>query len=117
MACKGHESDRTKGDTMYLKLFAIPCYDGSGDYMDNFWRFVRNTGQEKSPDWVELTGLRSESESDMATMKMILRMKKDILLDCQRISFQKMHDCAVNRAMRRAERLRQWEEGLKRTSL
>ena len=102
---------------MYLKLYAIPCYDGSGDYMDNFWKFVRNTGQPKEHDWVELTGLRSDSESDMATMRMILRMKKEILLDTQKTSFQKMHDCAVSRALRRAEKLRKWEEGLKRTSL
>ena len=102
---------------MYLKLYAIPCYDGSGDYMDNFWKFVRNTGQPKGHDWVELTGLYSTNESDMATMKRVLRAKKDLLLDYQTKSFQKMHDCAVNRAMRRAEKLRKWEEGLKRMSL
>ena len=102
---------------MYLKLYAIPCYDGSGDYMDNFWKFVKNTGQPKSPDWVELTGLRSESESDIATMKRVLRYKKDLLLDTQRMSFQKVKDCAVNRAMRRAEKILKWENGLNRTSL
>ena len=102
---------------MYLKLFAIPCYDRSGDYMDNFWRFVRNTGQTKQHDWVELTGLRSESESDMATMKRILREKKDLLLDYQTKSFQKMHDNQVDRAMRRARRVMKWEQGLKHTSL
>ena len=102
---------------MYLKLYAIPCYDGSGDYMDNFWKFVRNTGQPRGHDWVELTGLHSTSESDMATMKRVLRAKKDLLLDYQTKSFQKMHDNQVSRAMRRAGRLRKWEEGLKRTSL
>lgn len=102
---------------MYIKVFAIPCYDRSGDFMDNFWRFVRNTGQTKGQDWVELTGLRTESESDMANMRRILKMKKDILLDTKVKSFQRMHDCAVNRAMRRAERLLKWENGLQRMSI
>lgn len=102
---------------MYIKVFAIPCYDRSGDFMDNFWRFERNTGQTKSPDWVELTGLRTESESDMQNMRHILKMKKDILLDTQKMSFQKMHDSATSKAMRRAERLLKWENGLKRSSL
>lgn len=101
---------------MYIKVFAIPCYDRSGDFMDNFWRFVKNTGQTKGQDWIELTGLRTESESDMANMRRILKMKKDILLDTKGKSFQSMHDCAVNRAMRRAERFMQWENGLSRTS-
>ena len=102
---------------MYIKVFAIPCYDGSGDFMDKFWRFERNTGQTKSPDWVELTGLNTNSEKDMQMMRHILKMKKDILLDTQNRCFQKMHDSAVSRAMRRAERLLRWENGLKRSSL
>lgn len=102
---------------MYLKLYAIPCYDRSGDYMDKFWKFVRNTGQPKGHDWVELTGLYSTSESDMATMKRVLRAKKDLLLDTQNRCFQKMHDSATSRAMRRAERVMKWESGLKHTSL
>lgn len=102
---------------MYIKVFAIPCYDGSGDFMDKFWRFERNTGQTKGQDWVELTGLRTDNERDMQNMRHILKMKKDILLDTQNMSFQKMHDSAVSRAMRRAERLIRWENGLKRNSL
>lgn len=102
---------------MYLKLYAIPCYDRSGDYMDKFWKFVRNTGQPKGHDWVELTGLHSTSESDMAMMKQVLRAKKDLLLDYQTKSFQKMHDSQVERAMRRARRVMKWEQGLKHTSL
>lgn len=102
---------------MYIKVFAIPCYDGSGDFMDKFWRFEKNTGQTKGQDWVELTGLRTDNERDMQTMRHILKMKKDLLLDTQKMCFQKMHDSAVNRAMRRAERLIRWENGLKRNSL
>lgn len=102
---------------MYIKVFAIPCYDGSGDFMDKFWRFEKNTGQTKGQDWVELTGLRSDNERDMQNMRHILKMKKDILLDTKAKSFQSMHDNAVCRAMRRAERLMKWENGLKRSSL
>lgn len=102
---------------MYIKVFAIPCYDRSGDFMDNFWRFEKIAGQTKGQDWVELTGLRTDNERDMQNMRHILKMKKDLLLDTQNKCFQKMHDNAVCRAMRRAERLMKWENGLKRSSL
>lgn len=102
---------------MYVKLFAIPCYDGSGTFMDGFWRFERNTGQTKNVDWVEFTGLRTENESDMTNMRRILTEKKQILTDWQRHSYQKMHDSRVSKAMRHARKLVTWESGLHTASL
>lgn len=102
---------------MYIKLYAIPCPNRDGDYLDGFWRFVKNTGQTKGQDWVELTGLSSTNENDMTMLRRILSDKKKALLETGwHRGYQSMHDCAVNRAMRRAERFMQWENGLSRTS-